>query len=468
MIKSAAAMTLANVAKASATLFVTIYLARFLDPTHYGSVTLAITLMTLISLASDVGLGSAVVRNTTLQLCDLTAVNTLVSLLGAVSASIVFWFVLYWSSSPEWQPLRSTGGTFSVAALFLVCSSVLRASLERTLSFATISGIELISVIFGISAFLLTLEGLDPIHALGSFYLCSAISRFFLFKIKSPLRRLFTFSITPAFLIARQGLSVFAANLFSYAGRNADKLIIGSSFGPAALGVYGLAYQVMTVPLVLISWPLSGVLLAYLSRSISDSNSFSNLVSSALFVVALLIFPFCTFIYASSELISLHIFGGRWSDLQWVLEFLMPLSAVQSLAALNGSVLISQGRFRLNLLLGIANGTITTLAFIVGSHLSFQGFVIVYAITNSIICLTLLGLTFSAARVNMKRIAAGLIPAIFCASSVLLACFIVGVFTDTVGMRRLLYQLFLSVLCFGITCLLFRRTLLNHANVLKG
>jgi hypothetical protein len=65
---------------------------------------------------------------------------------------------------------------------------------------------------------------------------------------------------------------VLLTNLVTFLARNFDNLLIGTVLGAAAVGLYGLSYQFMMIPMIAVTWPASGVLFATLSRGGYDED----------------------------------------------------------------------------------------------------------------------------------------------------------------------------------------------------
>ena len=86
----------------------------------------------------------------------------------------------------------------------------------------------------------------------------------------SPWRPSFSFSRASLRSLGGFSGNVFVHRLLYYLHRNVDNLLIGRFLGPAALGVYGFAYNVMLVPFSRIAGPLTEVLFPAFSRMQHD------------------------------------------------------------------------------------------------------------------------------------------------------------------------------------------------------
>ena len=120
----------------------------------------------------------------------------------------------------------------------------------------------------------------------------------------------------------------------------------------------------MTLPLVLLSWPASGVLLAILSR-MDNRTERTSLISAAISLTANITFPLMTFVGLALDFPIRHFYSNHWAGFAADHSVAgKPVGAIQSIAVYNGPVLIERRKMKLNFILGVLNGVGLGLVFV--------------------------------------------------------------------------------------------------------
>lgn len=89
LLRSIASMSLLNVAKAAAALLISVGIAARVAPAEFGLVAFAVPLMALLTLLTDLGLSSAIVRHPALDRRQAGAVLSLLGGAGAVGGALL-------------------------------------------------------------------------------------------------------------------------------------------------------------------------------------------------------------------------------------------------------------------------------------------------------------------------------------------------------------------------------------------
>jgi PST family polysaccharide transporter len=158
-----------------------------------------------------------------------------------------------------------------------------------------------------------------------------------------------------------------------------DNVLVGRYLGARALGAYGLAYNVMYVPLTRISLPLMTVLSPAYARMQHDRERLQrSFLLSKRVINALLAPVFLASVVVAPDLV--HVaFGARWNAAVVPLQLLSLAGLAQSLVSLHWSVLTALGKpgtlLRLNLLVT----GLTISAFIAGLPFGIVGVAGCYA-----------------------------------------------------------------------------------------
>jgi PST family polysaccharide transporter len=96
------------------------------------------------------------------------------------------------------------------------------------------------------------------------------------------------------------------------------------------------------------------------------------------------------------------LLGPQWAGAATVFRILAAAGVVQTIASTRGLVLVSLGRSRKYLWLGIVNSTVMVLSFVVGLPYGIMGVATAYAVANYLILVPTLLFTFAGTPVTMR------------------------------------------------------------------
>lgn len=416
IIRSIGLMTFVNVLKGVISLLLSFYIAKAVSPAEFGLIAFAIPLAALITLLTDLGIASAIVRERSLSKTQAGSALVLMLVFGLVGSGGLALLAapIQWASGLPGVHDVVLG--FALVALFSVWAACPRALIERELQYRIIGMADMMALVVATGGFFLALEIGWGIFALVVFHITQQCIRslFFLWCA----RGLFTWVLVPRGIVPllQTGGWLFASNLLSYASRNLDRFIIAKNLGAAALGLYGFAYQFMTVPLVLLAWPASGVLMATLSRLGDDVERKRIVAEGFLAITAAAVFPMMALIAFQSAYPVQTILSNTWRGVDLYIAVLAPLGALQALAVYSTGTLVANGEVKLSFKLSVLNGTVIPASFLVSAPYGLLTSVTAYVIASAAICCLMLFFMCRAARISilglLKLLAPGALAAL--------------------------------------------------------
>jgi O-antigen/teichoic acid export membrane protein len=270
---------------------------------------------------------------------------------------------------------------FFVTSLGTVQAAVLTRSMDfRRLELAVMGG-SLAGAVLGIGA---AVAGYGAWAIICQQLASAAGSSLLLFTL-CPWRPRLRFS--RASLRQLQGFSanVFGQRVLYYLHRNTDNLLVGRFLGPAALGAYGLAYNVMLVPFTRIGGPLQEVLFPAFSRMQDDPSRIAQAWIRVTRLVAALAMPALLGLAIVAPDFVHVVLGKHWAKVTPVLQILVWVGLLQSLQTLNAGILIALDRTRLLLRFSLAFFAAHLIAFVVGVQFGIVGVAIGYAISSTLV-----------------------------------------------------------------------------------
>jgi O-antigen/teichoic acid export membrane protein len=322
----------------------TVVLARLLSPGDFGLQGMVFALTGLLNLFRDAGLGVASVQRNALtheQASTLFWINVVVGAGLALVAALVAPVLAAFYREP-----RLTLMTLASATAFVFSGLAVqhRALLSRAMRFVTIAKIDLMSL--GAST------GVGIGMALGGFGYWSLVGM----AVSGPLAGAAAVWIVMPWRpgwpgrtaglrsMLHMGGTVTLNSLVVYMAYNTEKILLGRFWGIEALGIYGRAFQLASLPVQQINGSMSAVAFPALSRVQGDSERLYRSFLKGYSVVLSMTVPVAIIYALFAEEIVGVLLGPRWHSAAPVLRLLSP--TVLALAIINpfGWLLQATGR----------------------------------------------------------------------------------------------------------------------------
>jgi len=145
-----------------------------------------------------------------------------------------------------------------------------------------------------------------------------------------------------------------------------DYLIIGKFLGPAVLGAYTLAYQLVVMPLMKINPIMTRVAFPVFAKKQSDNSALRRGYLEVIKFLALIILPLLTGLAIAARLVVPLAFGEGWEMAIPLIQILAVVGMLKSLGNPAGSVLLAKGRadigFKWNVFVALTNTLVFWLA----------------------------------------------------------------------------------------------------------
>lgn len=157
-----------------------------------------------------------------------------------------------------------------------------------------------------------------------------------------PLRPLFSYPGARATLVT--GRAVFCTNVVNWLLNNLDRIIIGRVLNATSVGLYSVAYNLASIPNVLLLGTLQPTLLAVGSTLQQDRHRLSRAWQQALAIVLVLVTPAAVVAaLLSADLIAI-LYGAAWTETAWILALLFLCLPAWACWGLSTPVLWNTGR----------------------------------------------------------------------------------------------------------------------------
>lgn len=356
-----------NVFRAVLQFAMTLVLTRFIEASEYGILAFVLPIWLFVSLVSEMGIGTAIVRSERLTDGDAGAALRLTGLSGLAGAVAIAAAAYPVGIVMGDGRIGAVLAVFAVVLVLAMLATTPRALVERDLRYVAIARIEAGSTVAGVPVCLALAVAGFGVWSLVVYHVLVQVLRLAFYLRLTWGRFDLTASIRSVLPLLAVGGWILASNVQNFVARNIDNILIGVVLGTAALGVYALSYQIMVLPLMVITWPASSVLMATLSAARRRGDTApQRYVRALMTLTAALTFPAMAYVAIGIDYPVGAFMGPSWAGVPDILFWLAPVGAAQSVGSYSGAVLISAGRVRFNFVLGIT-GTAVYLALFLGT-----------------------------------------------------------------------------------------------------
>lgn len=359
---------------------VTAVLARFLTPDDFGLIGMVLVFSGFVSLFNEMGFRAALIQKQDVNEAHFSSVfwfNITISILLMLALILSAPLIADFFKKTELVELvRLLSLTFLIGSPIIV----MRAQFSKELNFRSLSIMQLIAAassgILGIS---LALLGYG-VYALVGQILSSSIFFTILIWIYSDWRPRWLFSWSAIRELMGFSIGIIGGNSLNYWVRNADKLLIGKFLGAANLGLYSMAYTIMSLPMGQITNVLAKVMFPALSVIQTQRGRTRMIYLRSIAVIGLLAFPAMLGLMVVADDFVMAIFGEKWQEMIPTLRLLCIGGLLQSVNSTVGWVYKSQGRSDIQFWWILCSGILTFIAVGVGINWGINGVAAAYAI----------------------------------------------------------------------------------------
>ena len=358
-----------------------IVLARLLLPEDFGLLAMVTALTIFAEQFKDFGLADATVQTkeiTHSQISKLFWINLAIcigiTLVVASLSKAIAWF---------YNEPRLVAVSLVIASTFLFSGLVIQhqALLRRQLQFGLISVINLCSLVlslfvaivlayydFGYWALVARDFSRAVFVVIGIWFACP-------WRPDLPRRGV---SITRFVTFAR---NVTGFNIFYFFSHYFDKILIGKLFGPSWVGIYLNAYQLISLPVSQLQYPMNTVALPALSALQKEPSNFRVFYAHMIQLLTFFTMPLVAFLALFGDVIVILILGPKWMSAVPIFQILAIGAFVMPLVNSTGLALVASGNTIVYFRMGAINACSLVCCLSIGSFWGVMGVANGYSIS---------------------------------------------------------------------------------------
>ena len=266
-------------------------LFRLIAPDQYGLLGMVIPVLMFVRIFATLGLHVSTVQRKRLTSSELSGLFWLQIVLGFVTAAVTAMMApavaLFYGKRELTAITLALAGTSVASAL----GSHHQALMERQLKLGRLALARIVGQLGGASlAIAAAWAGWNVWALVIQQYveLCILAMTAWFLEPWRPQRPRLSISLRPHL---RLGGYFAASSVMFFLATNLDKVLVGRLQGEHALGLYSQAFNLMIRPVYLVTTPLTGVILASLSRTAHEPAAREELLERFYRMVAIVLFP---------------------------------------------------------------------------------------------------------------------------------------------------------------------------------
>lgn len=288
--------------------------ARLLTPEDFGLFAVTIVVYSVIASISDLGVGSAVVREHK-NLDEIAPTAVTLSLVSTAGLGLVMWLAAPQIASVLAQPESARAiGVMSLVVVLAGPSAVPAALLTRNFRQDLRFRADLLNLLASTVILIwLALEGHGVMALAWSRVAGQTVSVAVLLWV-APARHRPGFKRASAVHLIRFGAPLVGSNLVGFTLSSLDSIVLARSVGATRLGIYTLANNVAGWPLAVVFPMLMNVGLPVLSRVRHDQDMLGRWLRASFRLLIGFFFFASAMIAALSGSLVVALYGDRWAD----------------------------------------------------------------------------------------------------------------------------------------------------------
>lgn len=331
-----------------------ILVARYVDPVEFGLMAICLAIMGYFEIISQFGLGAALISAPDREeetanavfICAMVISSTMAILLWALSGPIAQFY-----GSPALQDLLTViAAALVIRALTTVQSSLLFRELRLRDKIVpdVVRGLTkgLVSIALAILGY--------GVWALALGYLASAVAGSIALAIVRPWRPTGLPSVAMIRHVMRFGAHLIGAETINSTPRLLDNLLVGKFLGPAALGIYALAFRIPELGIKSFTTVAGSVLHPVMSKIQADPAELRIYFYQSLRYCALIMFGIGAAIAVLSGPLVHVLYSPKWYDMVVPMQIIAVAFAISTLNMVPGKLLKAVSRtdllFRVSLI----------------------------------------------------------------------------------------------------------------------
>ena len=425
----------------------TVVLARLLTPADFGLIGMVMVIVGFAAMFKDAGLSMATVQKSVItheQISTLFWLNVLISVTFGICILACSPLVALFYGKPELSAVTAAlSFSFIISGMTIQHQALLRRHMRFGLLAVIQVSTQVITLIVTICLAMLGWRYWALVGGSLSSAVAGALLTFFFIpwipgrmQKGAGVRNMLKF-----------GGHLTGFNIVNYFARNADNILIGKFVSAEALGIYSRAYQILMLPITMMSGPLQSVAVPALCRLNEDLDGLHKYYLHILYMLSLIAGPIAGISYIVSKEIVFILLGPLWAPVGDVFKYLAIGGLLQPLYHTQSWLHLAVGRSDRVFLWGLIGTPIIVGSFLIGLIWGVNGVAFCYSMAIIITTIGSLSYAGRSAKLPFRKMLGVVCRPIIACVAVVIIITIVGSY---VGCQSIVASLVAKSLSFCV------------------
>ncbi len=354
-------------------------LARLVSPGDFGLLGMVTAVTGALSLFRDLGLSTATIQRTEVSDAQVSTLFWINLLVGGVLSFIALGLAPLVASF--YREPRLLAVTMTLASVFVLNAASVQhsATLQRQMRFTALAGIEtgslLVSVIVGV---VLAVGGYGYWALVWMAIVSPAAYTVLVWMVAGWVPR-WPQRAAGVLSMVRFGGAVTLNSVIVYAAYNLEKILLGRFWGAEALGTYGRAYQLVSIPTENLNSAIGEVALSALSRIKDDPPRLrSYFLKGYSLLVAFTLPVTVTCALFADDLVQV-VLGAKWAQSAAIFRLLTPTILVFAMINPMWWLMVSLGLVNRSLRIALVLAPLVIVGYVIGLPYGPKGVALGYS-----------------------------------------------------------------------------------------
>lgn len=353
-------------------------LARLLDATDFGLMALVMVVIGFSQMFIDMGLSNAIIYKQEITIEQLSSLYWLNIIIGVLFFILLIIFSPLISNIYENQKLTPLINL--VAATFLIkpWGQQFMVLLQKNMRFNAIAKTDIASRFISFVVVIVFAYNNFGVYSLAIGSVINAIFSTigYNFYGRNLYKPKFYLNIKLLKDFLSFGLFQMGEKIIIYFSSQFDTILIGKLLGIEILGVYNVAKNLVSKPAAIINPIITKVTFPLMSTINNDERRLKDIYLKSIKYMSYVNFPAYIMIFLLAEPLVLIIFGQKWTNAIYIVQFLSIVYFIRSTGNPAGSLLLAKGRADIAFYWNLIFLFITPLSIYLGSYKGMDGVLI--------------------------------------------------------------------------------------------
>lgn len=322
-------------------LLVLVILTRLLEPSEFGLVSLATSVVAVLQVFVDSGFSKSLIQRKQLEPKDASTAFWTSLVMSLVLSGLLIILAPYFATLFSQPDLALVLQVLSIGLPIVALSRTPAALLERDFDFKALSVRQLLGTLIGAAAAIPAAFAGWGVWALVTQTLVTAVVSVATLWASTDWRPRFEYSWVSFRELWGVGSSVLGIELLDAVQANVDKIVVGIFFSTTELGYYFLAQRMGTILIELVTTIISRISFTTFARVQDDIPRVNRIFRQLTFAAAAVSFPVFGLVAVLAPQLVEGLFGSAWTPAVPLMWILAPGWAIGALMYFDRAVLLA-------------------------------------------------------------------------------------------------------------------------------